>query len=404
MPRYNPDATEAPGKQPPALLSFPFRPFFLLCGAYAALVVLAWVGFLFGNWPLPLGWSPLQWHSHEMIYGFVAAAIAGFLLTAMCNWTGARPLQGSGLLALAGLWLAGRLVFWFAGWLPGWLVAAVDLAFLPVLATYVASVLLRHGNKRNLMLVGVLALLTLGNILFHTGLLTGNGASLRLGQTLALDVITLMMVIIAGRITPLFTVNWLRNNGVDPERVVRSEAATRASIVGVLAVLVLTLLPVPSWLLGGAALFAGLANGLRLFLWRGWLAAREPLLWILHLAYLWIVVALILRGLAEFTTAITPSVWQHALGVGAMGTLILGVMTRVVMGHTGRPLELVPYAIISYWALIAATIVRLAAASGLIDYRLGVTLAALGWILAFGLFVVLYFPILSRPRADGRAD
>lgn len=402
MPRSNSSATEAPPKQAVPLLAFPFRPFFLLTGAYATVVVLAWIGFLFGNWPLPLGWSPLQWHSHEMIYGFVAAAIAGFLLTAICNWTGARPLQGTGLVALVGLWFAGRLVFWFAGWLPGWLVAAVDLAFLPVLAVYVAQVLLRHGNKRNLMLVGVLALLTLGNVLMHTGLLSGNSLTLRMGQTFALDVITLMMVIIAGRILPLFTVNWLRNNGVNPELVVRSEAVNRASILGVVAVLVLALLPAPGWLLGGAAIFAGLANGVRLFLWCGWLTVREPLLWILHLAYLWIVMALLLRGVGEFSTAITPSLWQHTLGVGAIGTLILGIMTRVIMGHTGRPLQLLPYALISYWALIAATFARLLAAAGLLDYRLGVTLSALGWALAFGLFVVLYLPILIRPRADGR--
>ncbi len=389
---------------PPAspLLAYAFRPFFLLTGLYAVLVVLAWVGFLFGNWPLPLGWSPLQWHSHEMVYGFVAAATAGFVLTAMTNWTGAAPLAGRGLAALIALWLAGRLVFWFAGWLPTWLVAAVDLAFLPVLAIYVARVLLRHGNKRNLILVGVLGLLTLGNLLMHLGLVTGKTGLLKLGQTLALDIITLMMVVIAGRIIPAFSANWLRQNGGDPEWVTRSARTDQMAMLSVLLLVIAELLPSPAWLVGALALAAGAINGLRLVQWAGWRTWREPMLWILHLAYAWIVLALLLRGLDRLGGAGLTSLWQHTLGVGAMGTLIIGVMSRVAMGHTGRPIKLPRFGGLMFLAIIAATLLRLAAANQWVDYRIGVTLAALGWILAFALFVVLYWPVLTRPRADGR--
>ncbi|WP_027329448.1 NnrS family protein [Marinimicrobium agarilyticum] len=385
-----------------ALLCYPFRPFFILTGLYAIVVVLAWVGFLFGGWPLPLGWSPLQWHSHEMIYGFVTAATAGFLLTAMCNWTGAPPLQGKGLLALVMLWLAGRLVFWFAGWLPGWLVAAVDLAFLPVVAIYAARVLLRYGNKRNLILVAVLAALTVGNLLMHLGFSGGSMHWLKLGQGLGLDIITLMIVVIAGRITPAFTANWLRGQGEPAERVVKSTTVTGLAMASVALLAVLALLPLPAWCEALAALFAGGVNALRLYQWRGWLAWREPLLWILHLAYGWVVLALLLRGVSGFYPAIPDTLWQHSLALGGIGTLILGVMSRVAVGHTGRPMKLPPYGRLMIWAIIAATVLRLLAANQWIDYRIGVTLSALSWILAFSLFVVLYAPMLTQPRADNR--
>ncbi len=385
-----------------ALLAYPFRPFFILAGLYAIAVVLAWVGFLFGNWPLPLGWSPLQWHSHEMIYGFVSAAIAGFLLTAMCNWTGAPPLRGKGLLALVILWLAGRVAFWFAGWLPGWVVAAVDFTFLPVLAIYAGRVLRRHGNKRNLILVGVLAALALGNLLMHLGFMSGGVQWLKLGQGLGLDVITVMIVVIAGRITPAFSANWLKANGGRPERVIQSARVTQWALASILLLAVVTLLPLPFWVEGLAALAAAAVNGLRLYQWAGWRTWREPLLWILHLAYGWIVVALLLRGLGPFLPSLSDSLWQHSLGLGGISTLIIGVMSRVAMGHTGRPLALRPFGRLMYAAIIAATVFRLLAANQWLDYRIGVTVSALAWILAFALFVVLYAPILWQPRADGR--
>lgn len=385
-----------------SLLAHPFRPFFLATGAYALVVVLAWIGFLFGNWPLPLGWSPLQWHSHEMLYGFVPAAIAGFVLTAMTNWTGAPPLRQGGLMALLLLWLAGRLVFWFAGWLPAGLVAAVDLAFLPVLALYVGTTLVRHKNRRNLVLVAILVLLALGNLGMHLGFMGGATSPLKLGQSLALDLITLMMVVIAGRIIPAFTANWLRQNGGNPEWVIRSAWTGYCALASVALLMILDLTGAPTAATGTVALLAALSNGIRLGQWSGWRAFREPILWILHLAYLWIVVALLIRGMSAFTPVIADTLWQHALGVGAMGTLILGVMTRVALGHTGRPLKLPRFGIVIYGAITAAALLRVLAAGQLTDYRIGVTLSALAWILAFALFVVIYWPILSRPRADGR--
>lgn len=386
----------------PTLLAHPFRPFFILTGIYGVLVVIAWMAFLFGGVPLPLSWSPLQWHSHEMLYGLVPAAIAGFLLTAMTNWTGAQPLRGSGLLALIMLWVAGRAAMWVAGWLPAWLVAVLDLAFLPVLAGYVARVLLRYGNRRNLILVAVLGLLFAGNLMMHWGFVTGSSAWLQVGQLQGFDLITLLMVIIAGRITPAFTANWLRSQGADPAAVTIDPLIDRLAMISVAMLIPLDWVAPSSALVGGMALIAGLINAVRLFRWAGWLTLREPLLWILHLAYLWIVAALLLRGIGAFSDGISPSLWQHALGLGGIATLILGVMTRVAVGHTGRALKVQPYGVAIYIAIIAATLFRLIAAAGVVDYRVSVSLSAAAWVLAFGSFVVLYAPILASPRADGR--
>src|SRR5690606_6745592 len=362
------------------LLAYAFRPFFLLTGIYGVIVVLAWIGFLFAGWELPLGWSPLHWHSHEMIYGLVPAAAAGFALTAITNWTNAAPLQGRVLLALVLLWLAGRVAFWLIGWLPLWLIAAIDLAFLPVLAFYLGVILVRHEKFHNLLLVGILASLALGNFLMHLGFIQGSTSLIKAGQQLGLNVTLLMMVAIAGRITPLFTMNWLRNHGGNPEHVTRSERMDRFSIFSVATLVVVDILPLPTYVVGTTAMVAGLINGVRLFQWAGWRAAREPLLSILHLSYLWIVIALLLRGASIFTALVPDTLWQHALGVGAIASLILGVMTRVALGHTGRPLKLPRFAVVIYVAILGSALLRVLAAAHLIDYRLGVTLAGTGWI------------------------
>lgn len=189
----------------PVLLAYAFRPFFLLTGAYGALLIAAWVAFLYAGLPLPLGIAPPAWHAHEMLIGLMPAAIAGFLLTAMCNWTGAAPLRGGGLLALLLLWAAGRLAMWFSASLPLWLVTAVDLAFLPAVAAYVGRVLLRHGNRRNLILSGILAAFALANLAMHLHYLGVWPRGQYVGELIALNLLAVIMIIIGGRITPAFT-------------------------------------------------------------------------------------------------------------------------------------------------------------------------------------------------------
>src|SRR5690606_18171663 len=202
----------------PILLAYPFRPFFLLGALYSALLIVAWMGVLFGGWALPAGIPLVNWHAHEMLLGFMPAIVAGFLLTAMTNWTGAAPLQGKALLALLLLWGAGRVAMWTGGLLPAALVALADLLFLPTLAIYVGRVLHRHGNRRNYLLVLVIAALALANVLMHQEF-WGIVATAQQGKVLAMNLIAIIMIVIGGRITPAFTANWLRLQGQDPQAV-----------------------------------------------------------------------------------------------------------------------------------------------------------------------------------------
>lgn len=391
----------APNPSPPILLAYPFRPFFLLTGIYAAVLIGAWTGYLFWGWPLPLGWSSFKWHSHEMLYGLVPAAVAGFLLTAITNWTGAQPLRGAALLGLVGVWVAGRVALWTASWLPAWLVALLDLSFLAILTLYVTSTLMRYQNRRNYILVAVLLLFTLGNVIMHVGFATGHTAWLEAGQLHGLDVVTLLMVIIGGRIIPSFSANWLRNQGLKAAGIRQSANLDRLALGSVALLLPLDWFAAPGYWWGAVALAAGLTNGVRLIGWCGWRVWREPLLWILHLAYLWIVIALLLRAGTGFAQ-IPASAWQHALGVGAIATLIIGVMTRVSMGHTGRPLKLPEFGLIIYAFILAAALARVLVALQLLQFTFGIFLAASLWVAAFAIFVGLYAPVLARPRADGR--
>lgn len=366
------------------------------------LTIFGWSVFLFSGWPFPIGWPPVQWHSHEMLYGFVVAAIAGFLLTAMTSWTGTTPLRNGRLFALFFLWLAGRVAMWFASWLSPWVVASVDLAFTAVLAGYVFLVLWRFQNRRNLVLVVVLALMFSGNAIMHSGFISGRTDLLQRGQLMGFDLITVLIAIIGGRIIPAFSGNWLRNQGKNNNTIRTCPAIEISSLISLALVFVSDALGLPSNAAVWLFLLAASLHAIRLYGWAGWLTLREPLLWILHLAYLWLVIALYLRGFSEFVGAINSSVWQHALGVGAIGTIIPGVMTRVAVGHTGRPLKLLKWGITIYLSVTVAAILRMFVALGLFDFKVGVILSAVAWCVAFGLFVFIYGPILTSPRVDGK--
>lgn len=383
------------------ILAYPFRPFFLIAGVYGVVTIVAWMAQLFGSLTLPVGWSPIYWHGHEMLFGLVTAAIAGFLLTAICNWTGAPPLQGAGLLVMMLVWLSGRLAMWTASWWPMGVVAVVNMLFLPVLAGYALRVLLRHGNRRNLVLVAMLVVLALTNAMTHIGFVTGNLVWLRLGEVTAFNLVTLLMVIISGRIIPLFTINWLRNNGRKPEDVRSTVAIDSVALISTALLIPIDFFPGFPWLAGSVAAVAAVAHTIRLLGWSGWKASLDPLLWILHLGYAWIVAALALKSIAAFGL-VPPSAWNHALGVGGIGTLILGIMTRVALGHTGRALHLPRFAIAIYVTISLAAATRVAAALLLVEFRIGLLIAATAWSLAFAIFVIIYWPILSRPRVDGR--
>ncbi|HSH28072.1 MAG TPA: NnrS family protein [Wenzhouxiangella sp.] len=385
-----------------ALWACPFRPFFLGASGYAIAAVIGWLGVLLLGWPLAGDHPPMQWHSHEMLFGMVGAAIAGFLLTAMCNWTGSHPLSGRGLQALFGLWLAGRVALWLSALLPHALVASVDIAFFAAVAIYAGRVIIGAGNYRNLPLVAVVSALALANLLFHAGWFMQEPALVRRVELGTVGLIVLLIIIVGGRITPAFTRNWLLRQHRQPEQVRSWPLVEAASMVSA-ALLVLALLAgAPAPVLAALAAVAGVANAARVIGWRGWCARTDALVWILHAGYAWIPLGLILMAIGVGFGSPVSTVWMHALGPGAMGVMIIGVMTRVALGHTGRPLELPRGAAAIYALILTAATVRLITALGWLPWRGGVMVTTAAWCAAFLLFLWLYLPILVRPRADGR--
>jgi len=376
-----------------------FRPFFTACAAYAIVLIAAWVGVFTFGWTMA-GSQPGNWHAHEMIHGVVGAAIAGFLLTAVPKWTGTRPVAGAGLLVLWLLWLAGRIGFWItdtgAANLAGRIAEGIDLLFLPALAFAVAWPILKTDNRRNLLVVIVLA------ALFASNLMLGFLPLAQKANVLALDLVMLLMVIIGGRIGPAFTRNWLIREGLDGTAV-QVHPWLDLLALGLVVVLALaSLFGAPPQVIGTIALAAALAHLARLIEWQGWRAWPDPLVWVLHLGYAWIIVALLLRGIGGHTTALPWNAWIHALGVGAMGTLILGVMSRATLGHTGHELRLPAGGWLMFALMTVAAVARTGNAIGWFDHNLSLTLAGLAWIAAFALFGLLFFPKLLRPRVDGQ--
>lgn len=376
------------------LFAYPFRIFFLSAALVAVLAIPAWLLALHGIAQPPLALAPLHWHQHEMLFGFLQAAIAGFLLTAVCNWTGTERLHGAPLAALWGLWLAGRILMAAGVAAPGWLVHVVDLAFLPAVMADAAWRIIRARQWRQLVVIVVLGALWLMEVGFHArpGPLFGGGA-LIMAMTL--------MLVIGGRITPAFSGNWLRLQGGDPSQVRIVPLLERLTLGAMAITLLAHLLEAPATLRAAAALAAAGLATVRLVLWRGWRVRREPLLWILHLALAWIPVALLLLAAAA-AGWVAPTAWLHAGGTGAMGALILGVMSRVALGHTGRPLRLPPGMTTAFVLVLAAGVVRVGAALGALPWRAGVDLAAALWVLAYLMFLARYAAILASPRADGK--
>lgn len=380
----------------PAILSFGFRPFFLLAGTWAALAMVLWVAMLAGRTPVPTGFDPLTWHAHEFVFGYTGAVLAGFLLTAVPNWTGRLPVTGWPLAALVALWLAGRGAIAVSDLLPAAVVGVVDLAFPAVLGLFLLREIVAGKNWKNLPVFGLLLVFTAANALFHLeaaldGLAFG-GAGLRMGVAGAV----MMIALIGGRIVPSFTRNWLAQRQAKALPVAMNRADGGVLGLSALALIGFVLLPqsLPTALL---CVTAGLAQLWRMSRWQGWQTLGEPLLWVLHLGYACV-------GLGFLTVAAAASGLMamggamHLWLAGAVGLMTLAVMTRASLGHTGRPLHAGPAVAGLYLSLALAVLARLGAALGGPEWLLH--LAATGWILAFGGFAVIYFPILALPRPD----
>lgn len=376
----------------PMLFDRGFRPFFLLAGLWAPVALLLWLSMLAGILELPTAMDPVAWHVHEMLFGFVAAAIAGFLLTALPGWTGCPPLRGLPLAALAVLWLAGRLAVALSMWIGAGPATAIDIAFLTTLAVLCARGIAIGRNWRNLIVIALLALLIAANALFHLG-------EAETAERAAIATIVTLVALIGGRVVPEFTRNWLTQRGAAKLPAQRGRFDSVAMVVTGSATIAWTIVGdhslVAVWLgLSAAALAA------RLVRWRGLSTAAEPLLWVLHLGYLWLPVGLALLAVSMHSPAVPRSVALHALTAGAMATMILAMMTRAIRGHTGRPLTASGATAMIYLLVTAAAAARLA--SGLVDNVSPALLhvSAAAWIAAFALFVLAYGPMLLCGRLN----
>jgi uncharacterized protein involved in response to NO len=378
-----------------------FRPFFTLAAIFAVLFVPAWVGMVSGAWPAPRWLSPSLWHAHEMVYGLVSAAVAGFLLTAVPSWTSARPLSDARLAMLAALWLQGRIAMLAASALSPMLVAVLDLSFAISLLAVLTPPLLRAEQRRNRIFILALAIFLAGNALFHSdalGLWPGAGA---VAARVAVDAALLLVVLVGGRIIPAFTQSALLRAGT-PGTLRSHRWLDQASIVLTAAVAAADLLA-PGTRVGGALkLSAALTLALRMTGWQPMWSRRDPLLWSLHAGFACAPCGLVLLALPDLRFAVSPMAGLHLLAIGCFGTLILSVMSRVSLGHTGRELRAPRALPLAYAAMLLAAIVRVTGALLPGHSRLSTLVAGALFASSFAIFLVVYLPILSAPRADGR--
>ncbi len=384
------------------LLRQAFRPMFLFGAIFSAIAMALWGLALSGKIQLNPYYNVVFWHQHEMLFGFVCAIIVGFLLTAVQNWSGVRATHGYPLFWLTTVWLAGRLLMLFGGDLPHIVVAVVDLAFLPMAAIFFALILLKAGQQRNMFFVPILLLLAVCNLLMHLGVLEGQFQFIGHGSTNAVWLITLVMAVVSGRVLPMFTAN-----GTNTPRVSPLQWLDRLSLGSLWLVFVLHFfllvkyVPAPAMI----ALFtvAAIANLARLVRLRFWITLKVPLVWSLHLAVACIPVGLALFALRYAGYNISASTATHAFTAGAMGIMILSMMARVSLGHSGRPLKPKRIMTIAFLLVIVAAGVRIISggwfpmtAAAWYSWAIG------AWVLAYGCYIVVYLPVLTTPRVDGR--
>jgi len=377
-----------------------FRPFYLLAIIFAAVALPVWMSVYFGI-ITPGGYlHGIAWHSHEMLFGFVVAVIAGFLLTAVRNWTGLPTPTGTTLSILAGLWLLARILMWTG---PAIVAAVVDLLFLPALGVAIAIPIARSRNQRNFKVLFILAGLGCANLAFHLTKLGVLPVGVdRLSVVAALDIVMILMAVMAGRVIPAFTGNAIA--GSKPRRVLGIEILALGSLLIILVAEVGSFW-IPIEVVFWRALFAiaAVTHIVRLSLWQPLRTRHDPLLWMLPVAYAWIPIALIFRAMAMLPIGIPETVAFHALTAGAMASLMTAMMTRSALGHSGRKLEAGRIEVSVFLLIQLAAIIR--TVPGLIwpqHYPDFLVLSAASWALAFTLFLLGYWSILTRPRIDGK--
>lgn len=385
--------------QGPAVLTVGFRLFFLASGLWAFAAMALWIAMLAGAEVLPIGFDPISWHAHEFLWGYTSAVIAGFLLTAVPNWTGRMPVVGWPVAALAAIWLAGRLSVAFAGLLPGLFVAVADLSFLLALAFVLGREIVAGKNWRNLKVVALVGLLLLANALFHLEFLRDGVAANGFGLRLGLAAVILLILVVGGRVTPSFTRNWFARQG-QPQRPAAFGAVDQTALgLAVAAALAWAAMPETVWT-ATLCVAAGLANLFRLSRWYGHRTLSEPLVTVLHVGYGLAALGFVSVGLAGLGIG-QGVASQHVWMVGAIATMTLAMMTRAALGHAGLPLTASAGVTALYLAIVGATLTRFLAGVSPWYQPMIWTSGAL-WLAAFGGFVVIYWPILARVPQAGR--
>jgi uncharacterized protein involved in response to NO len=384
----------------PAILRGGFRPFFLGGALWALIVVGLWVGALSGALTLPTSFDALAWHRHEMLFGYLAAVIAGFLMTAIPNWTGRLPLAGAPLAALAGLWLAARLALLFSTLVGPALALALDVGFLLVLFAVCAREVVAAKN-RNWPILIIIALFAAASAFDHAEAL-GVAVNTGLGWRAGFALVLMLISVIGGRIIPSFTRNWLSKQGQEAGLPGRPDLFDKLCLaVTAIALAGWTVVP-DARTVAALLIVAGAVHAVRVGRWSGFRTLRDPLVFILHVSYAWLPLGLLLLGTSILDPIVPATSALHALGAGAMASMTLAVMTRATLGHTGRRLraDMPTSAIFALVTLGAA--LRVAAPLLPFDYRGAIELAGLMWGGAFLLFVLAYGPKLVGERPDGR--
>lgn len=384
----------------PAFWSFGFRPFFLFGAIWAAFGMTLWIAMLTGWTAAPIRFSPVDWHAHEMLFGYLPAAIAGFLLTAVPNWTGRYPLMGWPLAGLFALWLAGRFAVFVGSTLPALAVAALDVSFLVALAAAIAREIMAGKNWRNLKVLGLIATLAIANGLYHAEALSGGSAAGGLGARLATAVAIMLIVVIGGRIVPSFTRNWLAKEAPGVPHPAPFGWFDSISMLVSLAALTAWVLAPMHVITALACLAAGLLCAVRLARWKGWRTGREALVWVLHLGFAFVPLGFLVTAASMLDPdALSARAAQHAFTAGAIGVMTLAVMTRASLGHTGRALHASPAIVAIYLCAIASALLRTGSGLAGAPHWL-LHAAALAWIAAFTGFAIVYAPMLTRARTN----
>ena len=394
---HSPGASRRPGAGF-VLFSFGFRPFFLGAAVWAAVAVPAWLLMYRGAIDIPSRLVFSTWHSHEMVFGFAGAAMAGFLLTAVPNWTGRLPVRGGPLIALFFLWLTARVAnlvsdVWGAG-----LAGVLDVSLFAALFIYVLREVRAGKNYRNLPVAVAVAVFAIANGMAHleaSDVIPGTGAGLRLG----ISVVLMMIGLIGGRIVPSFTLNWMMRHGKDarPTPFSRYDAVT----------LTVTLMALLTWTVasgspvaGGLFALAAVLHLVRLVRWAGHRTGAEPLLLILHVGYAWLPVGYGLLAVSMLANLLPETVALHALTAGAIGTMIAAVSSRAILGHTGRPLHAGPGTVALYALIVIGATLRILASFFPDQYGAWVLVAGILWASGYALFALIYGPMLLRPAVS----